>query len=295
VPRYRCTGLKNYLLYLLWRPRGGTVLARVAAHSSCTLKLTSKEYDSWARAPVSETGPLFSAEMERRTTAGDGLLFTWRFAFPALGYPHTSCMTCGPRPLCHRLGYFSARRARFPAASRGASGSVFLEKGFTSRAVVTLSHSFQLLRPFAFEFSAPHCICAPLLSAVVVAVALLVHPGRFQSELALNLVRNLLGWGAPAFAGRIRRWHFSPRRSRRRGVRALRLLPLLWVGAADLAFLPATAGEARPPTSAPHGPPHPLGGHFCPSVRDIRGGGASSASVRTKGCCTATFRRWKAS
>jgi hypothetical protein len=35
-------------------------------------------------------------------------------------------------------------------------------------------------------------------------VALLVHPGRFQSEVALNLVRNLLGWGASAFAGRIR-------------------------------------------------------------------------------------------
>jgi hypothetical protein len=61
---------------------------------------------------------------------------------------------------------------------------------------------FRLLRPFAFEFSAPHCICAPLLSAAV--VALLVHPERFQSKVALNLVRNLLGWGAPAFAGRIR-------------------------------------------------------------------------------------------
>jgi hypothetical protein len=31
-------------------------------------------------------------------------------------------------------------------------------------------------------------------------VALLVHPERFQSEVALNL----LEWGAPAFAGRIR-------------------------------------------------------------------------------------------
>jgi hypothetical protein len=62
----------------------------------------------------------------------------------------------------------------------------------------------QLLRPFAFELSAPLCICAPLLSAAVVAIALLVHPERFQSEVALNLVRNLLGWGASAFAGRIR-------------------------------------------------------------------------------------------
>jgi hypothetical protein len=61
----------------------------------------------------------------------------------------------------------------------------------------------QLLRPFAFELSAPLCICAPLLSAAVVTIASLVHPERFQSEVALNLVRNLLGWGAPAFAGRI--------------------------------------------------------------------------------------------
>jgi hypothetical protein len=34
-------------------------------------------------------------------------------------------------------------------------------------------------------------------------MALPVHPERFQSEVALNLVRNLLGWGAPSFAGRI--------------------------------------------------------------------------------------------
>jgi hypothetical protein len=30
------------------------------------------------------------------------------------------------------------------------------------------------------------------------------HPERFQSEGALNLVRNLLGWSAPVHAGRIR-------------------------------------------------------------------------------------------
>jgi hypothetical protein len=64
-----------------------------------------------------------------------------------------------------------------------------------------LSH---LLRAFASELSAPLCIRALLLSAAVVAMASLVHPERFQSEGALNLVRNLLGWGAPVFAGRIR-------------------------------------------------------------------------------------------
>jgi hypothetical protein len=35
-------------------------------------------------------------------------------------------------------------------------------------------------------------------------MALLDPPERFQSEVALNLVRNLLGWGVSAFAGRIR-------------------------------------------------------------------------------------------
>jgi hypothetical protein len=35
-------------------------------------------------------------------------------------------------------------------------------------------------------------------------MASLVHPERFQYEGALNLVRNLLGWSAPAFFGTIR-------------------------------------------------------------------------------------------
>jgi hypothetical protein len=63
---------------------------------------------------------------------------------------------------------------------------------------------FQSLRPFAFEPSATICIRAVLLSTAVVAMASLVHPECFQSEGALNLVRNLLGWSAPAFTGRIR-------------------------------------------------------------------------------------------
>jgi hypothetical protein len=58
----------------------------------------------------------------------------------------------------------------------------------------------QLLRPFAFELFAPLCIRTLLLSAVVVAMASVVDPERFQSEGALNLVRNLLGWSVSAFA-----------------------------------------------------------------------------------------------
>ena len=34
-------------------------------------------------------------------------------------------------------------------------------------------------------------------------MALLDPPERLQPEVALNLVRNLLGWGVPAFVGRI--------------------------------------------------------------------------------------------
>jgi hypothetical protein len=81
---------------------------------------------------------------------------------------------------------------------------VFLEKGFSPRAAVTLSHSLQLLRPFASEPSAPLHIRALQLSTAAVAMAMLVRPERYQSEVALNLVRNLLGWSAPAFARRIR-------------------------------------------------------------------------------------------
>jgi hypothetical protein len=35
-------------------------------------------------------------------------------------------------------------------------------------------------------------------------MASLVRPERFQSEVVLNLVRSLLGWSTPAFAGRVR-------------------------------------------------------------------------------------------
>jgi hypothetical protein len=39
-----------------------------------------KEDDSWAQAPVLETGPLVSAEMKRRTIAGGGLLLARWFS-----------------------------------------------------------------------------------------------------------------------------------------------------------------------------------------------------------------------
>jgi hypothetical protein len=101
--------------------------------------------------------------MERRTTAGGGSLLAWRFAFSALRDQHTSCMTCGPEPPCHRLGCFGARRARFFTASRGASRRACPKKGIhpvcSSYALAFSPNGCALLPPsslrsFAFEVSA---------------------------------------------------------------------------------------------------------------------------------------------
>jgi hypothetical protein len=81
--------------------------------------------------------------------------------------------------------------------SWGASGRAFLEKGFTPRSVVTLLHSFQLLRPFVSEPSVPLCTRALPLSATAVAMATLVRPEHFQTEEALDVVHRLLGWIPP--------------------------------------------------------------------------------------------------
>jgi hypothetical protein len=129
--------------------------------------------------PCHRLDHLFSAEMKRHTTADSSSLLAWRFAFSILRDRTLAIWLVGPGPPCHRLGYFSARRVRFSAVSRGASGGVFLEKGFSPRAAVTLSHFLQLLCPFAFKFSVPLCIHVLLLSAVVVAMASLGQPDRF--------------------------------------------------------------------------------------------------------------------
>jgi hypothetical protein len=50
------------------------VLAQATVCLLCTQELAPREDDSWARAPMSETGLLVSAEAKRRTTAGGGLL-----------------------------------------------------------------------------------------------------------------------------------------------------------------------------------------------------------------------------
>jgi hypothetical protein len=186
---------------------------------------------------------------------GGGSLLAWRFVFFALGDQHTSCMTCGPGSPCHRLGCFGAHRAGFSTASQGASGRVCLEKGFTPREAVTLSHSLPIVAPFRLR-----ALRAPLHSRSSAFRRRSRH-GLASSSRAFPVRGGTQPGAQPAWMERAgvrrkdpRRCH-SPRRSRRRGVRALCLLPLLRVGAADLAFLPAAAGGARPSFSTSHPTP----------------------------------------
>jgi hypothetical protein len=51
---------------------GGSLFGRAAVRLLRTQEPSPKEYDSWAWAPVSATGPLLLAEMKERTTAGGG-------------------------------------------------------------------------------------------------------------------------------------------------------------------------------------------------------------------------------
>jgi hypothetical protein len=183
--------------------------------------------------------------MKRRTTAVGGSLLAWRFAFSALGDPHTSCMTCGPGPPCHRPGCISARQARFSASSRGASGIVFLEKGFTPRAAVTLSHSLPISAPFRLRalcaLSHPRSPALRRRSRHGLASSYRAFPVRGGTQLGAQPAR----MECAGVRRKDPRRRHSPQRSRRRGVRALHLLPLLWVGAADLAFLLAAVRGAR--------------------------------------------------
>jgi hypothetical protein len=79
-------------------------LARAAVRLLCTQEPAPKEDDSWVRAPVSETEPLVSAEVKKRTTTGDSPLLTRRFAFFVPEDRRPRSMIRGPRPPCQRLG-----------------------------------------------------------------------------------------------------------------------------------------------------------------------------------------------
>jgi hypothetical protein len=71
-------------------------------------------------------------------------------------------------------------------------GESFFKKGIPPSVVAILSTR-----------SALSLLSSLRSSAAVAAMALLDPPERLQPEVALNLVRNLLGWGAPAFVERI--------------------------------------------------------------------------------------------
>jgi hypothetical protein len=139
-----------------------------------TQELTPTEYDSWVRAPMSVTGPLFLVEMKRRTTAGGGSHLV-------------AVRLLSTRRPAHQLYDLWARAPMSEAGlhwcasgEMDASGRVSLEKGFTARAAVTLSHSLHSLCPFAFELSAPLRIRALLLHTCVAADAMtsLGQPNR---------------------------------------------------------------------------------------------------------------------
>jgi hypothetical protein len=114
----------------------------VAVRLLRTQRPTAKEYNSWARAPVPEAGPLILVEMKRRR----GSLLAWRLAFFALGDRRPRSMTRGPGPPCQRLGRLGARRARFYAASWGMNGRVLLKKGFprVRQSLFSLAGPFRL-------------------------------------------------------------------------------------------------------------------------------------------------------
>jgi hypothetical protein len=72
------------------------VLARAVVRLLYTHEPVPMEDDSWAWAPVPETGLLVSAEVKRHTAADGGVLLMWRFAFSAHGDRHPRSMTRGP-------------------------------------------------------------------------------------------------------------------------------------------------------------------------------------------------------
>jgi hypothetical protein len=101
-----------------------------------------------------QTGPLLSAEVNRRTTAGGGVLLMRWFAFSVHGDRCPRSMTRGPGPQCQRLAHLGVRRARSSVALRGVIwGNLSLKRDSPERG----SHSHHSQRPFAFEFSALLC------------------------------------------------------------------------------------------------------------------------------------------
>jgi hypothetical protein len=148
VPRVAALVLKNYLLSLLQRPRGGAVLARVVVRLFCTQKPVHRVYDTWAWAPcqrLDHRSKLRGAQpwggctlLMRRfasLTGGcgeDGRANNRRVVARSLCDDSPSsrfgpaCMTCGAWP--HVIGWepWCASGETLPVTLRGASGEIYL-------------------------------------------------------------------------------------------------------------------------------------------------------------------------
>jgi hypothetical protein len=98
----------------------------------------------------------------------------------------------GPGPRVRDWVTLAYVPTRYSAALQGVSwGNLSLKRDSPGRC----SHSHRSQRPFAFEFPRSH--------AIVATMALLDPPECLQPKVALNLVRNMLGWGVSALAGKI--------------------------------------------------------------------------------------------
>jgi hypothetical protein len=107
---------------------------------------------------MSEARLLSSAEMKRRITTGSGSPLAWRFASLTPGDQHTSCMTCGTGPPCHRLGTLVCIRGDFPWRFGARAGESAFKKGFIPRVAAMPC------------FSPTHCALSPPSSLLCVAV-----------------------------------------------------------------------------------------------------------------------------
>jgi hypothetical protein len=75
VLQYRCISFEKFSAFC-GGPEEGRYSARAAVRLLSTKEPAPKEGDSWAQAPVSESGLLVSTEAKRYTTTGSGVLLT---------------------------------------------------------------------------------------------------------------------------------------------------------------------------------------------------------------------------
>jgi hypothetical protein len=170
----------------------------------------------------------------------------------------------GPGPVSEAGSPWRASGEIFCGVSGRQWGNLSLKRDSPERG----SHSHHSLRPFALEFAALFC-CR---SRHGLARSSRVSPARGGTQLGAQPAR--MGCAGVRRKDLCRR--LSLRQFHRQRVRALRLQPPQWSGAADFVSLRVAAGGARPPTSALHALLHPSGGHHRLPLPDVHGGDTSS-------------------